>query len=236
MVESDAQKRTLIIAKILSEVSRLDETDMSILLLLLTDSKITNSELAKLLKFKDGNSVSYHTHMMQGKGVIGRYTIVPNWKLIGLGTEFIVLAEAENEAQLLEIEKRHISMADEYASKVGDIVVTRTTSGCVVLEDIYHCFGDKTMAIIVGRATSDQAAAVYCKNYLFNEYPNIKMNLLINKYKTINDFIIDDLTVKKVKEFFQTGKTTDTSYVLEELSRMPEKECGQEKHNKIRHD
>ncbi len=220
MAESSDQERILKIAKILSEVSRLDETDMSILLMLLADSKITNAELAKLLKFKDGNSVSYHTRMMQKEGIISRYTIVPNWMMMGLGTEFIVLAEAENEDQLLEIEKTHVFMADEYASKVGDIVLTRTISGCVILESVYHCFGDKTMAIIVGRATSDQDAAVYCKNYLVNRYPNIKINLLINKYKTISDFIIDKRAVKKVKEFFQTGKITDMPEILEELSRM----------------
>jgi DNA-binding Lrp family transcriptional regulator len=222
MVETSAQKRILKIAKILSEVSRMDETDMSILMILLADSKITNTDLAKLLKFKDGNSVSYHTRMMQKEGIIDRYTIVPNWKKMGLVTEFVVLAEAETEEQLLEIEKTHVSMADEYASKVGDIVVIRTISGLVVLESIYHCFGDKTMAIIVGRATSDQDAAVYCKNYLIKEYPKIKINLLINKYKTINNFIIDKHTIKNVKKFFHTGKSTTTSDILEELSRLPE--------------
>lgn len=222
MEESIAQERILKISRILSEFSRLDETDMSILLILLANSKITNAEMAKLLKFKDGNSVSYHTRMMHNEGIIGRYTVVPNWRQIGFGTEFIVLAEAENEEQLLEIEKIHIFMADEYASKIGDIAVIRTISGCVVLEAIYHCFGDKTMAIIVGRATSDQDAAVFSKNYLVNRYPHIKINLLINKYKTINDFMIDEHVVKKVKEFFESGKNTDNSDILDKLFRLSE--------------
>ncbi|MCZ7355782.1 MAG: hypothetical protein O8C65_02515, partial [Candidatus Methanoperedens sp.] len=151
------------IAQIISEVSHLNETDMFILLTLLADSTITNAELAKILKFKDGNSAAYHTRTMQQEGIIDRYTIVPNWKRMGLATEFIVLAEAENEEQLLEIEKRNIIMADEYATIQGDIVVKETISGCVILKDVFHCFGDKTMAIIIGRATSDQDAAVYCK-------------------------------------------------------------------------
>ncbi len=215
------QNKIIKIAKILSEVSHLDETDMSILLILLADSKVTNAQLAKILNFKDGNSISYHTRTMQQEGVIDRYTIVPNWKQIGLGTEFIILAEAENEEQLLEIEKTHVLMADEYSQKMGNIVITPTISGCVILQDVYHCIGEKTMAIIVGRATSDQDAAVYCKNYLTNRYPTIKTSLLINKFRTINDFIIDTRAVKKLKEFFLMGNTEDTSGILEDLSHRP---------------
>lgn len=209
------------IAQIISEVSHLDETDMFILLTLLADSKITNAELAKMLRFKDGNSVAYHTRTMQQEGIIGRYTIVPNWKRAGLPTEFIILAEAENEEQLLKIEKKHIIMADEYASKLGDIVVTSTLSGCVVLQDVYHCFGDKTMAIIIGRATSDQDAAVYCKNYLVSRYPDIKVSLLMNKYRTVSDFFIDKHAIEKLKEFFQIGKADDSAVVLKELKSLP---------------
>ena len=220
------QNNIIKLAKILSEVSHLDETDMSILLLLLADSKATNAELAKTLKFKDGNSVSYHTRTMQQDGIIDRYTIVPNWKQAGLGTEFIILAEAENEEQLLEIEKKHVLMADEYLSKMGDIAVTPMISGCIILQDVYHCFGDKTMAIIVGRATSDQDAAVYCKNYLVTRYPGIKIILLLNKYKTINYFIIDRQVVKKLIEFFQIEKDADTSDMLNELHDFSNNDIG----------
>lgn len=206
------------IAQIISEVSHLDETDMFILLSLMQDSKTTNAELAKIMNFKDGNSVAYHTRTMQKEGKIDRYTIIPNWKRIGLATEFIILAEAENEEQLLEIEKRHIIMADEYSSKQGDIVVTQTISGCVILQDIYHCFGDKTMSVIIGRATSDQDAAVYCKNYIVGRYPDIKVSLLINKYKTISEFFIDKHAIEKLKEFFKIENTGD---VLKELHALP---------------
>jgi len=206
------------IAQIISGVSHLDETDMFILMSLMQDSKTTNAELAKTMNFKDGNSVAYHTRTMQKEGIIDRYTIIPNWKRIGVATEFIILAEAENEEQLLEIEKRHIIMADEYSSKQGDIVVTQTISGCVVLQNVYHCFGDKTMAVIIGRATSDQDAAVYCKNYIVGRYPNIKVSLLINKYKTINEFFIDKHAIEKLKEFFKLEKTGD---VLKELHALP---------------
>lgn len=213
--------KTKEIAETISEFSSLNETDMHILLTLMENGKITNAELAKILEFKDGNSAAYHTRSMQKDGVIERYTIVPDWKKIGLATEFIVLAEAENEEQLLEIEKRHVIMADEYASEQGDIVVTPTISGCVILQNVYHCFGDKTMAIIIGRATSDQDAAVYCKNYLVSRYPDIKVSLLMNKYKTISDFFIDERAVQKLKGFFQMGgegKSTDTLEKLQDLA------------------
>lgn len=213
--------KTKEIAETISEFSSLNETDMHILLTLMENGKITNAELAKILEFKDGNSAAYHTRSMQKDGVIERYTIVPDWKKIGLATEFIVLAEAENEEQLLEIEKRHVIMADEYASEQGDIVVTPTISGCVILQNVYHCFGDKTMAIIIGRATSDQDAAVYCKNYLVSRYPDIKVSLLMNKYKTISDFFIDERAVQKLKGFFQMegeGKSTNTLEKLQDLA------------------
>lgn len=192
------------IAQILSEVSRLDETDMFILLALLENSEITNAELAKIMNFKDGNSVAYHMRTMEQNKMIDRYTIVPNWKRVGLPTEFIILAEAENEEQLLEIEKIHVIMADEYASEQGDIVVIPMISGCVVLKDVYKCYGDKNMAVITGRATSDQDAAVYAKNYLVARYPDIKISMLISKYKTISDFFINKNAVEKLKEFFHT--------------------------------
>ncbi len=209
------------IAQIISEVSHLDETDMFILLTLMSDSTMTNAELAKILKFKDGNSVAYHTRTMRQEGIIGRYTIVPNWKRIGLATEFVILAEAENEKQLLEIEKMHVIMTDEYATKQGDIAVIPMISGCVILENVYHCFGDRRMAIITGRATSDQDAAVYSKNYLVNRYPNVKVSLLINKYKTISEFFIDKNAIKRLKEFFNLAKPGDPSDALRELETLP---------------
>jgi DNA-binding Lrp family transcriptional regulator len=221
-MDNKALEKILKIAKSLSEVTRVNETDISILLLLLADSKLSNCELAKLLGYKDGNSIAYHTRIMQKEGIISRYSIIPDWKRMGFGTEFVVLAEAESEERLLEIEQKHISMANEYALKVGDVVVIRTISGCVVIENIYHCFGDKIMAIIVGRATSDQDAAFYCKNYVAKEYPHAKINLLLNKYKTINSFIIDMDTVKKVEGVLRTEKAMDTSSVLNELSRIPD--------------
>lgn len=215
------QEKLKTIARKISEVSHLEETDIFILLILLGNSKITNADLAKILNFKDGNSAAYHTRTMQKEGIIDRYTIVPNWKRMGLATEFIILAEAENEEQLLEIEKKHIIMADEYASTQGDIVVTQTISGCVILQDVYHCFGDKTAALIIGRATSDQDAAVYCKNYLVGRYPDIKVSLLINKYRTINDFFIDKNAIDKLKGFFKMEEKKEGAGSLKELSELP---------------
>jgi hypothetical protein len=78
------------------------------------------------------------------------------------------------------------------------------------------------MAIIVGRATSDSDAAFYCKNYIAKEYGKIKINLLINKYKTINNFIVDRHTIKKVEDVFQVENAMDTSGILSGLSRFPE--------------
>lgn len=208
------------IAHIISDVSNLDETDMFILLALLSDSKMPHSELAKIMKFKDGNSVAYHTRTLMEEGMIERYTIVPNWKRVGLPTEFIIMAEAKTEEELLDIEKKHIIMLDEYAKMHGDIAAIPMISGCVLLQNVYHCYGDRIMGIIIGRATSDQDAAVYCKDYLVNKYPGIKVSLLINKYKTINDFFIDKHTLTKLSEFFQIGNKSDSAEVIKEMHEM----------------
>ncbi|MBW6518923.1 MAG: winged helix-turn-helix transcriptional regulator [ANME-2 cluster archaeon] len=208
-------------AKMLSDVTLLDETDIFILLSLMADSKITNNELAKVMDYKDGNSVAYHIRTMQKDGIIDKFTVTPNWKRMGLPTEFIILAEAENEEQLLEIEKLHIKIVDEYLSKQGDMVVIPMITGCVLLENVYHCFGDRTMAVIEGRATSDQDAAVYSKNYLVNRYPNVKVSLLINKYKTIGDFFIHKHTIEKLKEFFQFNETGEPGSTIEDLHDLP---------------
>ncbi|MCL7475695.1 MAG: winged helix-turn-helix transcriptional regulator [ANME-2 cluster archaeon] len=208
-------------AKMLSEVTHLNETDIFILLSLMADSKITNNELAKVMDYKDGNSVAYHIRTMQKDGIIDKFTVTPNWKRVGLPTEFIILAEAENEEQLLEIEKLHIKIVDEYLSNQGDMVVIPMITGCVLLENVYHCFGDRTMAVIEGRATSDQDAAVYSKNYLVNRYPNVKVSLLINKYKTISDFFINKHTIEKLKEFFQFNETGEPGSTIEDLHDLP---------------
>ena len=209
------------IAHRISEVSYLNQSDIFILLAMMENSKISNAELAKILDFKDGNSVAYHIRNIQKENLIDRYTLIPNWKRMGLSTEFIILAEAENEEQLLEIEKIHVMEAETHASKIGDIVVTPTISGCVILENVYHCFGDKSMAIITGRATSDQDAAVYCKNYLVNKYPDITISLMMNKYKTISKFFIDKNVIKKVKGFIQMSEEapSDTMEKLEDLGK-----------------
>ncbi|MDW7774869.1 MAG: winged helix-turn-helix transcriptional regulator [Methanosarcinales archaeon] len=208
-------------AKMLSEVTHLNETDIFILLSLMADSKITNNELAKVMDYKDGNSVAYHIRTMQKDGIIDKFTVTPNWKRVGLPTEFSILAEAENEEHLLEIEKLHIKIVDEYLSNQGDMVVIPMITGCVLLENVYHCFGDRTMAVIEGRATSDQDAAVYSKNYLVNRYPNVKVSLLINKYKTISDFFINKHTIEKLKEFFQFNETGEPGSTIEDLHDLP---------------
>ncbi|MDY0386164.1 MAG: hypothetical protein RBT65_03350, partial [Methanolobus sp.] len=84
------------IAHRISEVSYLNQSDIFILLAMMENSKISNAELAKILDFKDGNSVAYHIRNIQKENLIDRYTLIPNWKRMGLSTEFIILAEAEN--------------------------------------------------------------------------------------------------------------------------------------------
>lgn len=202
----------------ISKGSFLNVNDIYIILTLMQNSKMTNADLANLMGFKDGNAVAYHLRNMQNNGIIGRYTLVPNWRKMGLTSEFIIVAEANSEEQLLEIEKMHVSEADDYSSRIGPIVVTPTIAGCVIIENIYHCFGDRKMALIIGRASSDQDAAIYCKNYLVKKYPGIKLDLMMNKYRTVNEYFIDKEMVETIKGYFQMmGEPSEVMRSLEDM-------------------
>lgn len=202
----------------ISKGSFLNVNDIYIILTLMQNSKMTNADLANLMGFKDGNAVAYHLRNMQNNGIIGRYTLVPNWRKMGLTSEFIIVAEANSEEQLLEIEKMHVSEADDYSSRIGPIVVTLTIAGCVIIENIYHCFGDRKMALIIGRASSDQDAAIYCKNYLVKKYPGIKLDLMMNKYRTVNEYFIDKEMVETIKGYFQMmGEPSEVMRSLEDM-------------------
>lgn len=202
----------------ISKGSFLNVNDIYIILTLMQNSKMTNADLADLMGFKDGNAVAYHLRNMQNNGIIGRYTLIPNWRKMGLTSEFIIVAEANSEEQLLEIEKMHVSEADDYSSRIGPIVVTPTIAGCVIIENIYHCFGDRKMALIIGRASSDQDAAIYCKNYLVKKYPGIKLDLMMNKYRTVNEYFIDKEIVETIKGYFQMmGEPSEVMKSLEDM-------------------
>ncbi len=202
----------------ISKGSFLNVNDIYIILTLMQNSKMTNADLADLMGFKDGNAVAYHLRNMQNNGIIGRYTLIPNWRKMGLTSEFIIVAEANSEEQLLEIEKMHVSEADDYSSRIGPIVVTPTIAGCVIIENIYHCFGDRKMALIIGRASSDQDAAIYCKNYLVKKYPGIKLDLMMNKYRTVNEYFIDKEMVETIKGYFQMmGEPSEVMRSLEDM-------------------
>lgn len=202
----------------ISKGSFLNVNDIYIILTLMQNSKMTNADLADLMGFKDGNAVAYHLRNMQNNGIIGRYTLIPNWRKMGLTSEFIIVAEANSEEQLLEIEKMHVSEADDHSSRIGPIVVTPTIAGCVIIENIYHCFGDRKMALIIGRASSDQDAAIYCKNYLVKKYPGIKLDLMMNKYRTVNEYFIDKEMVETIKGYFQMmGEPSEVMRSLEDM-------------------
>jgi hypothetical protein len=54
-----------------------------------------------------------------------------------------------------------------------------------------------------------------------NRYPNVKVSLLINKYKTIGDFFIDKHTIEKLKEFFQLNEAGKPAGTIEDLHDLP---------------
>lgn len=165
----------------------LNEKEAKTLLALMREGRLTNSELKKLLNFKSENSAKYYRRKLEKAKIIEGYSAVVNWEKLGLGTKFMIIAESDKET-LRRIERDHVFSAWEYLKKVGDIVVTPTLFGPVLLKEVMTSYGK--VGVILGYACSENAAKYYCEVYLKERYRNIKTKLYILKDTTIKDFFI----------------------------------------------
>ncbi len=161
------------------------------------DGRLKDCKLKEILGFRSENSAAYYRKRLEKAGVIERYAAVVNWEKLGFNTKFMVLVESEDEKIFHEIERDHVFSADEYLSKIGEIVVTPTLFGPVVLKEVSTSYG--IIGVITGYAVSEDAAKSYSEVYLKERYPNIKTTTYILKDTTIKDFFIQKDFIEKFK-------------------------------------
>ncbi len=207
-------KQNNLIAKILTPL--LNDKEVKTLFALMKDGRIKDSKLKEILGFKSENSAAYYRKRLEKAGIIERYSAIVNWKKLGYSTKFMIIVEGKDEKMFHEIERDHVFSADEYLSKIGDIVVTPTIFGPVILKEVSTSYG--VVGVITGYATSEDAARNYSEVYLKERYPGIKTTTYILKDATIKDFFIQKDFIEKYKVL-----SPPTEKDIKRLNRFKEK-------------
>jgi len=184
----DEQNRKL--AEAFEKKIALDKKELIILLSLLENGKTSNVELAQRLGLNDGNAVSYHVKLLAKRGILTRYTVQIDWKKIGFPADFVIIAESDEKTELLALERHLIQLQEYYQKRLGNVLLLPTPSGCVLLRDISHCYGDKTMVIIAGSGTSDLDIAFFRENYLARAFEGIRTTLMTTRYRTVDNWVV----------------------------------------------
>lgn len=194
----------------------LNEKEARALLALMRNGRVSDSKLKEILGFRSENSAAYYRKRLEKAGIIERYAAIVNWEKLEFSTKFMVLVEGNDEKTFHEIERDHVFSAHEYLSKIGDVVVTPTLFGPVVLKEVSTSYG--VVGVITGYATSEDAAKNYSEVYLKERYPDIKTTTHILKNTTIKDFFIQRDFIKKFKAL-----SPPTEKDIKRLERFKEK-------------
>jgi len=205
------------LAQALAKTAALDEKDLIILLSLLADAKTSNVELAQRLGLSDGNAAAYHVKRLKTPGVLARYTIQIDWPKMGFPADFVILVESDEKTALLALERSLFLLQDYYEKNVGDVLLLPTSSGCVMLRQISHCYGDRTMLVITGSATSDLDIAIFRENYITRAFDGIRTTLMTTRYRTVDNCVIQSDALHKLRAIFEATGTPE-----EEMSRIRE--------------
>jgi len=205
------------LARAFAKKIALDEKDLIILLSLLGDGKTSNARLAERLGLSDGNAAAYHIKLLAKRGVLMRYTVQIDWKKIGFPADFVILAESDEKEALLALERYLTILQDYYQERLGNVLLLPTPSGCVLLSDISHCYGDKTMVIIAGSGTSDLDIAFFRENYLARVFEGIRTTLMTTRYRTVDNFVIQSDALDTLRAIFEAIGASE-----EEISRIRE--------------
>jgi DNA-binding Lrp family transcriptional regulator len=197
-------KESDVVLKDLSE--DLTEKDIITIISLMRNGRLKDEELMGILGAKNPNSAAYYRKKLEEKGIIKRYTAEINWSKIGYKTEFLILAEGSDTRSFDDIERDYIFGLVEYLDKIGDIIITPAGLGKVILSGTYNCFGEKSMVLIHGYATSDQDAITYSRGYLTSRYPGIKTTIVTVKYSSVLNSFIQKEIVNVIKDSFTMTK------------------------------
>jgi len=205
------------LAQALAKRVALDEKELIILLSLLGNAKTSNVELAERLGLSDGNAAAYHIKRLKTRAVLTRYTIQIDWRKVGFPADFFILAESDEKAALLALERHLVLLQDYYEKHFGDVLLLPTPSGYVLLRDISHCYGDKTMLLITGSGTSDLDIAFFCENYITRACEDIRTTLMTTRYRTVDNFVIQREALDTLLAIFEATGVSE-----KEISRIRE--------------
>jgi len=215
---ADSRARHVIrLAQALAKTLSLDEKEVTILLSLLGDAKTSNVELAERLGLSDGNAAAYHIKRLKTRAVLTRYTIQIDWRKVGFPADFVILAESDEKAALLALEKRLVLLQDYYEKHFGHVLLLPTSSGYVLLRDISYCYGDKTMLVVGGSATSDLDIAFFRENYITRAFEGIRTTLMTTRYRSVDNFLIESSVLDTLCAIFDAPGASE-----EEISRITE--------------
>jgi DNA-binding Lrp family transcriptional regulator len=195
----------------------LDKKELTILLSLLENGKMSNVELAERLGLNDGNAAAYHVKLLAKRGILTRYTVQIDWKKLGFPADFVIIAESDEKAELLALERHLIQLQEYYLERLGDVLLLPTPSGCVLLRDISHCYGDKTMVILTGSGTSELDVAFFRENYLARAFGGVRTTLMTTRYRTVDHWVVQRDALDTLSAIFEAKNASE-----EEISEIRE--------------
>ena len=215
---ADSRARHVIrLAQALAKKIALDEKELIILLSLLGNAKTSNAELAERLGLSDGNAAAYHIKRLKTRAVLTRYTIQIDWRKVGFPAVFVILAESDEKPALLALERQLVLLQDYYEKHFGHVLLLPTSSGYVLLRDISYCYGDKTMLVVGGSATSDLDIAFFRENYITRAFEGIRTTLMTTRYRSVDNFLIESSVLDTLCAIFDAPGASE-----EEISRITE--------------
>ena len=202
-------EQNLKLAEAFEKKIALDKKELIILLSLLGNGKTSNVELAERLGLNDGNAAAYHVKLLAKRGVLTRYTVQIDWKKIGFSSDFVIFAESDEKSELIALERHLIQLQEYYLKRLGDVLLLPTPSGCVLLREISHCYGDKTMVIIAGSGTSDLDIAFFRENYLARAFKGVRTTLMTTRYRTIDNWVVQRDALDTLSAIFEAKNASE---------------------------
>jgi len=121
----------------------------------------------------------------------------------------VIIAESDEKTELLALERYLIQLQEYYQKRLGNVLLLPTPSGCVLLRDISHCYGDKTMVIIAGSGTSDLDIAFFRENYLARAFEGIRTTLMTTRYRTVDNWVVQRDALDTLSAIFEANNASE---------------------------
>lgn len=184
----------------------LDPKKAIVLLSVLKDGRVSDSDLAAPLELKSANAASYYRKDLEKRGVITGYSTLIDWTKLGYSTEFMISIEGVNMEANFDIEKEIVSLLEEYSKKSGEVLVLPSGNGRVIVSTIATCFGERPAIVIFGHATSEQDAIVYSRYYVAERFTNARTTFSLVKGRSIKNYLIQKEHIEFMRGSFKESK------------------------------